>query len=647
MKYTVLLDYVLEHARGDQRPYLNISIMGINFLSLLDSGASRTIVGSKGWELLRYMNLPLNKSNTTNCTVANGTICECIGVIQAPVQLLHKIKIIDILVVPDLPHGIILGLDFWKQMEIVPDLKNDVWHFSSVNVPEIATLNSSADLTPEQQKQLDALIQSRMSSIKNLGCTNLVEHEIITDSMPIKQRYYPVSPMVQKQIDLELNNMLEQDIVEPSRSSWSSPVLLVTKKDGTYRFVVDYRQLNKVIKKDAYPLPYVSAILDRLRNARFLSSLDIKSAYWQVPMKESSRELTAFTVPGRGLFHFKKMPFGLTNAPATWQRLLDQVLGADLEPHVFCYLDDIIVVSQDFETHIELLNKIFDRLEAANLTVSFDKCHLCRSELKYLGYIINKSGLQVDPFKVEAILQIPTPQNITEVRRLIGMASWYRRFIPNFSIIIVPLTNLLHKSTKWNWNNECDDAFQKIKERLVSAPLLRCPDYTKPFSVQCDASSFGLGAVLTQNIDGEEHVICFLSRSLTKQERNYTTTERECLAVLFAVEKLRMYLEGVHFTVITDHHSLTWLHKLKDPVGRLARWAVRLQQFDFNIVHRKGRENVVPDALSRAVPVIDSVVENLPDTEIKDKWYLKLRDQVSKIPKWRVANNCLFKYVKC
>lgn len=652
IKYKTLLDYVLEHANGDQRPYLKISILGMEFLGLLDSGASRTVAGYKGWEVLKYLNLPMISSNATNLTVANGSVCQSIGTIQAPVQLMNKIKLLDILIVPSMPHTIILGMDFWKQMEIVPDLKNDVWQFASLNTTEVATLNCTTDLTPEQQKRLNQLISYWMPSLEKqvLGCTNLIEHEIITDSAPIKQRYYPVSPVVQKQIDAELNKMLEQDIIEPSKSPWSSPVLLVPKKDGTHRFVVDYRQLNKVTKKDAYPLPYVSAILDRLRNARFLSSLDIKSAYWQVPVKESSRELTAFTVPGRGLFHFKKMPFGLTNAPATWQRLLDRVLGADLEPYVFYYLDDIIVVSPDFETHVNLLNKIFERLSAAHLTVSLEKCHFCRTELKYLGYVVNKLGLQVDPAKVDAILKISAPQNVSEVRRLIGMASWYRRFIPNFATIIAPLTNLLRKTTKWKWDSVCDNAFMKIKEYLVSAPLLCCPDYTRPFTVQCDASAYGLGAVLTQEFDDGERVICFLSRSLTKQERNYTTTERECLAVLFAIEKLKMYLEGVHFTVITDHHSLTWLHKLKDPVGRLARWAVRLQQFSFDIIHRKGRENVVPDALSRSVPILNTVNEE-SCIEIKDKWYLQLRKKISenplKFPKWRVENNRLLKYVKC
>lgn len=217
-------------------------------------------------------------------------------------------------------------------------------------------------MTPSQRDILNNLLLEKFQLIgKSLGYSTLTEHEIITDAGPIKQRYYPVSPFKQKIIDEELKNMLEQDIIEPSRSSWSSPILLVPKRDGGYRFCVDYRALNAVTKKAAYPLPYISAILNRLRDAKYLSSMDIKSAYWQVPVKESCTELTACTVPGgRGLYNFKRMPFGLSNAPATWQRLIDTVLGPDLEPYVFVYLDDIIIISPDFDTHIKILSQVFD-----------------------------------------------------------------------------------------------------------------------------------------------------------------------------------------------------------------------------------------------------------------------------------------------
>ena len=291
----------------------------------------------------------------------------------------------------------------------------------------------------------------------------------------------------------------------------------------------------------------------------------------------------------------------LHNSPATWQRLIDSVLGADLEPHVFVYLDDIIIVSiivtQTFEKYLEIPNEVFKRLLAANLTVSQEKCKFCRAQLKYLGYVVDSNGLHVDPDKINAILNILTPRSVKDNRAIIGMASWYRRFIPNFATLVAPLTSLLCKNVKFFWSDDCERSLQIIKEHLVSAPVLSCPNFSLPFTVQTDASAHSVGSVLSQIDPTEgEKVICYLSRSLNKAERNYSTTERECLAVIFAVEHLRPYLEGTRFTVVTDHHSLVWLFNLKEANGRLARWILRLQHYDFQIVHRKGKEHVVPDA---------------------------------------------------
>lgn len=647
-----VVNYILSHLNGDQRPYLEVSILGIKLCGLLDSGASLSILGQHGWDSLKQLNLPLDPADNPQCRVANGKVCTSLGSVTLPVRLIDRIKLIRFVVVPDISSSLILGMDFWRAMEIVPDLNRDEWKFSALApVSNEDGMRSQSELTTEQRQHLEHFLDDQWKRMDtSLGCTTLVQHTITTDSLPIKQRYYPVSPAMQKHIHAELDNMLKEGIIEPSQSPWSSPILMVPKKDGTFRFCVDYRRLNKVTKKDAYPLPYVSAILDRLRGAKYLSSLDIKSAYWQIPVDEASRDYTAFTVPGRGLFQFKRMPFGLTNAPATWQRLIDRVLGPDLEPHVFVYLDDIIIISEDFDQHLDILQKIFDRLATANLTLSRDKCQFCRSELRYLGYIVDKQGLRVDPDKVSAILNIPTPHTVSELRRFLGMASWYRRFIQDFSTLSSPLTDLLRKNRKWQWTENCQQAFQRLKECLVSAPILTCPDFEQPFVVQTDASAYGLGAVLTQTHQGKEQVICFLSRSLTKQERNYSTTERECLAVIWALEKLRPYLEGTRFTVITDHHSLLWLNNLKDPAGRLCRWAVRLQQHDFDIIHRKGKDHLVPDCLSRSVGVTDAVGPSSQESvnPTTDRWYTALIEKISskprKYPLWRIENGVLFKY---
>lgn len=662
-KTTVILDYVLAHAKGDQRPFLSVSIFGKELLGLLDSGASKTIVGSSGWEILKPL-CKLHPSPMTNCTVANGQNCSIAGMLRLPISLRDRVILLETLVVPSLPHTLILGIDFWTRMGIIPDLNAGEWFFHN-DQPKVATISSAItpndSLPSEQQKRLELVIKDIFCSMKSeIGCTNLVELKIKTNSDPIKQRYYPLSRVLQNEVNAELEEMLRKDIIEPSNSPWSSPIVMVRKSGGGWRFCVDYRSLNRVTVKDSYPIPFVSATLDKLRDARFLSTLDIKSAYWQIPVSKESRPLTAFTVPNRGLFQFKRMPFGLANAPAVWQRLIDQVVGVDLEQFVFVYLDDVIICTPTFDQHINILREVVSRISKAGLTLNREKCNFCKSELRYLGYIVNASGLLVDPEKVEAIMSIPPPKNISDIRRIIGMASWYRRFVPNFSTLVAPLTALTRKNTKFNWNSDCDSAFNAVKEHLIRAPILTCPDFDKPFIIQCDASDFGVGAVLTQGQNDDERVISYLSRSLTKSERRYSTTEKECLAVLFAIEKLRPYIEGTHFTVVTDHYSLKWLNSIKDPVGRIARWAVRLQQYDFEVIHRKGKDNVVPDALSRSVPVVEPVsvpaIPSMPSNKLdvppseSDPWYCRMVTNVqnspAKFPKWWLDDGKLYKCAK-
>lgn len=649
-KDLIFLDYVISRVSGDQRPYLTISIMGCSISGLLDSGANRSLLGSKGYALLSRLGLPL-RPEIIECTVANGQKCYSIGFISAPVTVENKVRFVDFLVIPDLPHQLILGVDFWITFDIVPDLRNDCWHFSETDPTVcVQSINSGTSLSNTQRIALDQLIEDQRKIMStSSGRTHLVSHsiELLPGTKPIKQRYYPVSPAKQQIIDAEVQRMLAADIIEPCRSPWSSPVCMVPKKDGTFRFCVDYRQVNAVTRKDAYPLPLISAIMDQLREAKYLSSLDIKSAYHQVPIDESSRDVTAFVVPN-GLYRFKVMSFGLTNAPGTYQRLMDAILGPELQPSVFVYLDDIVIVSKDFESHMEMLSLVFDRLHAAGLVVSFDKCQFCRPQLKYLGFVVDELGLRPDPDKVESILRIPPPRTVKEVRRFVGTCSWYRKWCKDFASVVSPLTALTKKHATWRWSNECDLAFKTLKENLVSAPILTCPDFSKTFHLSTDASAVGVGCVLSQFFDDGEKVICYLSRSLTPAERKFSATERELLAVIWSVEKLRPYLEGFHFKVITDCHSLLWLHRLKDPQGRLARWQLRLMPYDYEVIHRKGSDHAVPDFLSRSVPIMTDAVAVCP-VVVRDKWYHRMFSIVQRLPQkyplWRIESNRLLKHV--
>nr|CAI5865101.1 unnamed protein product [Callosobruchus analis] len=416
---------------------------------LLDSGATRTVLGGPGWSEIKPL-FSLTKTSDKYCTVANGQSCEVLGEIPLPIQLRDRVRIIKALVIPSLPHRLILGIDLWVQMGIVPDMKHGEWTFQteeSIQSIQVCGIQDMHSLNEHQQAELNQVIEDAFEKMGNrLGCTHLVEHVIKTTSLPIKQRYYPLSPALQKVVNAELDDMLEKGIVEPSSSAWSSPIVMVQKKDKSWRFCVNFKRLNAVSSPDAYPLPFISSILDKLRDAKYISSLDIKSAFHQIKLSEESKPLTAFTVPTRGLFQFTRMPFGLHSAPATWQRLIDKVLGADLDNHTFVYLDDIIICTPSFEKHIEVLRNVLKRIVDAGLVLNREKSQFCRSELRYLGYVVNGSGLLVDPSKVEAILRMEPPKNVTEVRRIIGLASWYRRFVPSFSMVVAPLTRLTEKN---------------------------------------------------------------------------------------------------------------------------------------------------------------------------------------------------------
>jgi transposase InsO family protein len=609
--------------KGDPRPYLRVKIFGVSLLGLLDSGAAVTVIGDPGWLKLRSLGLTLHPHQPV--CVADGSVLAVSGSVDLPIEVSGRVRVTRVVVVPSVTSEILLGVDLWKDLDLVPRLRHSTYSFgNSLD----ALCEVSQPITPDQRAQVDRLVTKYCARTDSgLGRATAVEHIIdVGDSKPIKQRYYPVSPYVQKLIDDEVEKMLALGVIEPSRSAWSSPVVMVKKPNGAYRFCIDFRKINQVSKRDAYPLPYVNSILTRLHNARYFSSIDVKSAYWQIPLSEASKEITAFTVPGKGLFQFTRMPFGLHNAPATWQRFVDTVIGADLEPLVFVYLDDVIVATPDFHQHLDVLEKVLTRLTNAGLTMNREKCEFLKDELRYLGHIVDSRGVRTDPSKIECMLNYPRPTSVKELRRFVGLISWYRKFVRNFSTIVSPLTRLTRKNQRFCWSPEAEQAFLDIKNCLVTAPILASPDFSLPFVLQCDASQVGLGCVLAQTFPDGEKVIAYASRALSPLECKYSATELECLAVLYGIEKFRPYLEGIKFTVVTDHSSLLWLHKLQNPSGRLARWSLRLQGYSFDIVHRKGASNVVPDALSRAISAVD-----VP-RQVTDQWYNSLRDGIMDHP---------------
>ena len=397
----------------------------------------------------------------------------------------------------------------------------------------------------------------------------------------------------------EVKKMLEQNIIQPSSSPWAAPVQLVSKKDGGVRFCIDYRKLNNQTKKDVYPLPRIDLILDALGKATIRSKLDLTSGYWQIPLQPEDREKTAFMTRD-GLFEFLVMPFGLTNAPATFQRVMDMVLSGLNWKICMVYIDDIIVYSQDFDQHLEHLQEIFNRLSENSLVLCPKKCSFCCDELFFLGHKVSNKGIETDSAKIDKVQNAETPKNVKEVQQFLGLASYYRCFIKDFSLIAAPLSSLTG-NIPFTWQEPQQKAFDLLKEKLTTAPILAYPDFSKPFVLHTDASTHSIGAVLCQEQEGQERVLQYASRSLNPAERNYSTSEKECLSVYHWIKYFRCYLADKEFTVVTDHNALTWLfNKQQEGTNsRLFRWMLQLQAYSFKVLHRAGKKHDNADSMTR------------------------------------------------
>ena len=459
-----------------------------------------------------------------------------------------------------------------------------------------------AYLTTEQLQIVRDLLESKAKvfASKNAapGKALNVSHTIDTGTnAPVHQPKYRTSHQDRPIIASHVKDMLEKKIIEPSRSPWSSPIVLVPKKDGTIRFCVDYRKLNFVTKKDSYALPRIDEALALLNGNLYFSSLDCNAGYFQIPMDPSSKEKTAF-ITDQGLFQFNVMSFGLTNAPATYQRYMDAVLAGLKWNTLLVYIDDILVFSPTFEDHVRDVNSVLDRLLDANITLKPSKCNVFQRELLYLGHLVSADGIRPDPKKVQAIIEMPEPVDVTTVRSFIGCCSFYRSYIKNFAQICHPLYELTKDGTPFNMGAAEKESFQKIKQALANSPILNHPNFDIPFIIETDSSGTGLGSCLIQRYNNKTHVIQYISRTLQPCERKWHIRELEALAILWACEMFRVYVVSTEFTVETDHESLQWLMKLEKP-ARLVRWAIRLSEYNFKIVPKSGKLNVTADALSR------------------------------------------------
>ena len=440
---------------------------------------------------------------------------------------------------------------------------------------------------------------------EKLTSTTAVTHEIRVEpgTKPINVKPYRLPETHKQEARRQVEELRKGGIIVESNSPWNSPLLVVKKKadasgEEKWRLVIDYRKVNEKTVGDAYPLPDVTEILDQLGQSRYFSCIDMVMGYHQIEVAEQDRAVTAFSTK-EGHWEYKRLPFGLKTAPATFQRMMNVVLSGLTGSRCFVFLDDIVVYARSLSEHDTKLREVFDRLRKNRLKLKAEKCQFLRKEFNYLGHVISEKGVFPEQAKTRVIEEYPTPQNVKQLRSFLGLMSYYRRFVPKFSHIAAPLHKLLKKDAPYEWTISQEQAFQTLKGKLLAPPVLKYPDFNERFILTTDASGEGLGAVLSQGEIGKDLPVAFASRTLNQAEKNYSTTEKELLAIVWGMRYFRPYLYGRKFTVVTDHKPLTWIMNVKDPGSRLLRWRIKLEEYEYEVMYKKGALNTNADALSR------------------------------------------------
>jgi hypothetical protein len=579
-----------------------VSLGTASLVALLDSGSTHNFISEAA---AQRTGLPLQQRPRLTAMVANGERVTCVGVIRAAPLIIEGITFpADLFVMPLAGYDVVLGTQWLGALgPIVWDLRHRRLSFqrqgrtvrwSAIADTGPATLSTMVASEPHLEALLEAF-SAVFAEPTGLPPPRAHDHRITLKpgGQPVAVRPYRYPAAHKDELERQCAVMIEQGIVRRSDSPFSSPVLLVKKPDGSWRFCVDYRALNALTVKDAFPIPVVDELLDELHGARYFTKLDLHSGYHQVLMRPEDVHKTAFRTHD-GLYEFLVMAFGLCNAPATFQALMNDVLRPFLRRFVLVFFDDILIYSKTWADHLRHLRAVLDVLHQHRLFVKRSKCAFAAPSVAYLGHVISAAGVSMDPAKVQAIVDWPVPRSVRAVRGFLGLAGYYRKFVHNYGTVAAPLTALL-KRDGFAWHDEAAAAFTALKAAVTSAPVLAMPDFAKTFIVECDASSHGFGAVLVQ----EGHPVAFFSRPIAPRHRDLAAYERELIGLVQAVRHWRPYLWGRQFIVKTDHYSLKYLLDQRLATIPQHHWVGKLLGFDFSVEYRSGATNVVADALSR------------------------------------------------
>lgn len=521
-------------------------------------------------------------------------------------------------------------LPLLSALQIKKKLRKGATVFLAVirEIPEQPMQSSSGEQSEAWKEQLQKVLEKHKEVFEKLPeglpPKRSVDHKIELEpgAKPPYLPIYHMSPLELEELNRQLTELIEKGYIQPSKSPYGSPVLFVPKKNGKLRFCVDYRALNKLTVKNRYPLPRIDELLDRLQGAAYFSKIDLQSGYWQIRIAEEDVHKTAFRTR-YGHFEWKVLPFGLTNAPATFQGLMNDIMRPYLDQFVIVYLDDICIYSKSPEEHVEHVDKVLSVLRKHKLYAGLDKCTFGVQEMEFLGHIVSKDGIKVDPKKVEAVQSWPVPQSVKEIRSFLGLTGYYRKFIRHYAHKALPLTELTKQDVTWHWSEKEQKAFEELKEALTAAPVLVSPNPELPYEVYTDASFYALGAVLMQDHGKGLQPVAYLSRKLTPTERGYPIGDKEMLGIFWALNEWRCYLEGATFRVNSDHLNHTWFQSKKNLTRRQTKWSQWLESYysGAEIKYKKGKENI-SDPLSRRADLctITSVSTSDLITEIREAY---------------------------
>ena len=631
--------------------HVPIRIDNVTTYALIDTGASVSAMSKYFFDRLtaqaKQDEVVNNRNNLHSICGASMTIA---GIYDLRISIAHNDAEIQqrFFIVPQLTETCILGIDFitdnamilngeTRRVSYKVDSKifefdaetNDpsincsplIQRLNAIAASEQGTKENSGEKLDEQRSkividdvhlekyrsQIDQLLESRKGVIANKLC-ELGQAKGIKHAIPTSGKVIYVRPRRQARanlavIDKEVDEMLTHNIIRPSSSQYSSPIHITDKKDGGKRFCIDFRNLNTETTKDKYPIPIVDETKDYLYGARYFSTLDLISGYWQIEIEEADKHKTAFTT-SQGHYEFNRMPFGLSNAPATFQRLMNNLLRPVIHKFALVYLDDVIIYSRTVEEHLKHILVVLDLLQEGGLKIKLAKCVFLQKVVKYLGHLISEDGLRPDPRLTSAIKNYPTPQNANHVKSFLGLSGYYRKFIWDYANKARALTILTRQKEPWRWGPVEEETFQFLKNCLLNDPILRFPDFETDFVVQTDASGFAVGSVLAQrkpkNNGIEEYAVAYASQQFDETQEKWSTTDKEAYAIYHALKTFYPYLYGTKFTVETDHKALVGFPRITEGLSKkVVRWALFAIEFDFDTVYRPGVVNQNADGLSR------------------------------------------------